>query len=278
MAIVNVTPDSFSDGGDRFDPARAIADGQAMIDAGADILDIGGESTRPGAEAELDVEEELRRIVPVVQGLAAGGVPLSIDTRRAGIMRAALDAGAAIVNDVSALQDDPASLSLVAERAVPVILMHRRGTAAGGYKGPAYGDVVADVRDFLARRIDVCAAAGIGPERIALDPGLGFGKSVEENIRLVLGVPVLATLGCSILIGASRKSFVGRITGVETPRQRLAGSLAFAVEAARRGAGILRVHDVAATREALAVAQAFNRLDGGGQASASHDRELKSNP
>jgi dihydropteroate synthase len=278
MAIVNVTPDSFSDGGDRFDPARAIADGQAMIAAGADILDIGGESTRPGAEAELDVEEELRRVVPVISGLASGGAPISIDTRRAAVMRAALDAGAAIVNDVSALQDDPASLPLVAERAVPVVLMHRRGIAAGGYKGPAYGDVVADVRDFLARRVAACAAAGIGPERIALDPGLGFGKSVEQNIRLVLGVPVLAALGCPVLIGASRKSFVGRITGVEAPRQRLAGSLAFAVEAARRGAGILRVHDVAATREALAVAQAFNRLDGGRQASASHDPELRSNP
>ena len=160
------------------------------------------------------------------------------------------------------------SLPLVAERGVPVILMHRRGTAAGRYEGPAYADVVADVGEFLASRIAACAAAGIAPEQIALDPGLGFGKSVEENMRLVLGVPALASLGCPVLIGASRKSFVGRITGVETARQRLAGSLAFAVEAARQGAAILRVHDVAATREALAVAQAFNRLDGGRRASA----------
>jgi len=232
---------------------------------GADILDIGGESTRPGA-AMVEVEEELRRVLPVVRALARDGACISIDTRHAAVMRAAIAEGAAIVNDVSALRDDPAALPLVAASRTPVILMHRRQAAFGQYSGPRYGEVVADVKAFLQERIAACVAAGIEPAAIALDPGIGFGKGVDDNLRLVLGLPRLADLGHPILVGASRKSFIGRLTTVEEPRERLGGSLAVAVEAARRGAAILRVHDVAATRQALQLAHAFNILDRGGSA------------
>jgi dihydropteroate synthase len=264
MGVVNVTPDSFSDGGLRLDPARAIADGLAMLADGADFVDVGGESTRPGAEA-VSVEEELRRVVPVVRGLADAGALVSIDTRRARVMAAALDAGARMVNDVSALGDDADALPLVAARACPVVLMHRRGSAADRYRGEAYADVVAEVRDFLAARVAQCVASGVARADIAIDPGIGFGKLPAKgydptlNLRLIAGIPTLAALGHPVLIGVSRKNLVGYITDEPDAARRLGGSLALGLEAARRGAAILRVHDVRETVQALKAVAAFNK-------------------
>jgi dihydropteroate synthase len=252
MAIVNVTPDSFSDGGERLETTQAIDDGLRFVSECADIVDVGGESTRPGA-LPVPVEEELRRVRPVVEGLAARGVVVSIDTRRAAVARACLDAGARIVNDVSALTDDPELLPLVAERGAPVVLVHRRGRQEDKYDGPAYGDVVADTRAFLVGRARACEQAGVARERIVLDPGVGFGKTPEENLALVAGAGRLAEAGYPVLIGASRKGFIGRLTGIKEPRLRDPASVWLAVEAARQGASIVRVHDVAGTRQALAV-------------------------
>jgi dihydropteroate synthase len=254
MAIVNVTPDSFSDGGERLEPAQAIDDGLRFVSEGADIVDVGGESTRPGSRP-IDADEELQRVLPVVTGLARRGLVVSIDTRRAAVARACLDAGARIVNDVSALQDDPALMPLVAERGAPVVLMHRQGRPEEKYVVPPYANVVEEVRQFLVQRAEACQAAGIARERIALDPGLGFGKSVQENVDLVAGAGRLAEAGYPVLIGASRKSFIGRLTGIEEPRERDPASIWLAVEAARRGAAFVRVHDVAGTRQALAVSR-----------------------
>jgi dihydropteroate synthase len=256
MAIVNVTPDSFSDGGERLEPAQAIGDGLRFVSEGADIVDVGGESTRPGSQP-VDADEELRRVLPVVEGLAKRDVVVSIDTRRAAVARACLDAGARIVNDVSALADDPELMPLLAQRGAPVVLMHRAGRAEDKYAVPAYDDVVEDVRRFLLQRAAACEAAGIRRGCIALDPGLGFGKSVQENVALIAGAGRLADAGYPVLIGASRKSFIGRLTGVEEPRRRDPASVWLAVEAMRRGAAIVRVHDVAGTRQALAVWQAM---------------------
>ncbi|MFO1160521.1 MAG: dihydropteroate synthase [Reyranellaceae bacterium] len=256
MAIVNVTPDSFSDGGERLDPAQAIDDGLRFVSEGADIIDVGGESTRPGS-SPTSAEEELRRVLPVVADLAKRGAIVSIDTRRAGVARACLDAGARIVNDVSALHDDPAMLGLVAERGAPVVLMHRRGRSENAYDGPGYGDVVEEVRGFLIERARACEQGGIDRGRIALDPGIGFGKSVAENAALIAGTARLADAGYPVLIGSSRKGFIGRLTGVTEPRRRDPASVWLAVETARRGAAIVRVHDVAGTRQALAVSAAI---------------------
>jgi dihydropteroate synthase len=256
MAIVNVTPDSFSDGGDRYDKTQAIIDGLRFVDQGADIVDVGGETTRPGS-VEISPEEELRRVVPVVEGLARGGALVSIDTRRAVVARACLDAGARIVNDVSALRDDPAMAAVVAERSASVVLMHRRGVSHEKYEGAAYGDVVEDVLRFLLGRAEVGLANGIERACIALDPGIGFGKSVAENISLIAGAGRLAEAGYPVLIGSSRKGFIGKLTGLTNPRDRDPASVWLAVEAARRGAAIVRVHDVAGTRQALAVAAAM---------------------
>jgi dihydropteroate synthase len=256
MAIANVTPDSFSDGGERLDAAHAIDDGLRFVSEGADIVDVGGESTRPGSRPTA-ADEELRRVLPVVEGLARQGVLVSIDTRRASVARACLDAGARIVNDVSALSDDPELMPLVARRGVPVVLMHRRGRSEAKYDGPAYGDVVEEVRRFLLDRARASEAAGIARERIALDPGIGFGKSVEENVALIAGAARLADAGYPVLVGSSRKGFIGRLTGIAEPRRRDPASVWLAVEAARRGAAIVRVHDVAAVRQALAVSSAM---------------------
>ncbi len=256
MAIVNVTPDSFSDGGTRLDPARAIVDGLQFLAQGADLLDIGGESTRPGSQP-VSVEEELRRVMPVVEGLARRGAVISIDTRRAEVARASLDAGARIVNDVSALRDDPEMLPLVAARNVPVVLMHRRGRPEDRYEGAPYADVVEDVRNFLLDRARVCETAGVAHDNIAIDPGIGFGKSVEENLALIAGADRLAAAGYPVLVGCSRKGFIGRLTGEKEPGRRDPASVWLAVEALRRGAAIVRVHDVAATRQALAVSAAM---------------------
>jgi dihydropteroate synthase len=256
MAIVNVTPDSFSDGGERLDPAQAIDDGLRFISEGADIVDVGGESTRPGSRP-IDAEEELHRVLSVVEGLARRGVVISIDTRRAAVARACLDAGARIVNDVSALEDDPELMPLVADRRAPVVLMHRRGRAEDKYVVPAYDNVVEEVRSFLLERAGACEARGVARHDIALDPGVGFGKNVTENLALIAGAGRLADAGYPVLVGASRKSFIGRLTGIEEPRHRDPASTWLAVEAARRGAAIVRVHDVAATRQALAVSMAM---------------------
>jgi len=256
MAIVNVTPDSFSDGGERLDPARAIDDGLRFVAEGADILDVGGESTRPGS-APVSAEEECRRVLPVVEGLVRGGAVVSLDTRRAMVAAAGLAAGARIVNDVSALRDDPALLPLVVRRQAAVVLMHRRGRPEERYAGPAYESVVEDVRRFLLDRAAACQAAGIERENIALDPGLGFGKKVEEEVALITGTRRLAETGYPVLIGCSRKNFIGRLTGVEKPADRDPASAWLSVEAIRRGASIVRVHNVVAFRQALAVSEAM---------------------
>lgn len=256
MAIVNVTPDSFSDGGERLDPAQAIEDGLRLVAEGADILDVGGESTRPGSRPP-PAEEELRRILPVVEGLARHKATISIDTRRASVARAALDAGARIVNDISALRDDPAMLPLIAGRDCDIVLMHRRGLPENSFAGPAYADVVGEVRAFLLERLSCCEAAGIAPDRIALDPGIGFGKSVTQELELIAGTGRLAEAGLPVLVGCSRKSFIGKLTGVERAADRDPASAWLAAEAVRRGAAIVRVHNVVATRQALAVSAAM---------------------
>jgi len=256
MAIVNVTPDSFSDGGERLDPARAIDDGLRFVAEGADILDVGGESTRPGS-APVSPEEECRRVLPVVEGLVRGGAVVSLDTRRALVAEAGLTAGARIVNDVSALRDDSALLPVIVRRKAAVVLMHRRGRPEERYAGPAYEDVVEDVRRFLLDRAAACRAAGVERENIALDPGLGFGKKVEEELALIAGTTRLVETGYPVLIGCSRKSFIGRLTGVEKPADRDPASAWLSVEAIRRGASIARVHNVAALRQALAVFEAM---------------------
>ncbi len=256
MAILNVTPDSFSDGGERLDPAKAVEDGLRFVAEGADYVDVGGESTRPGSRP-TPVEEELCRILPVVAGLAKQNAVVSIDTRRASVARAALDAGARIVNDVSALRDDPAMPALVAERCCDVVLMHRRGLPENTFAGPRYANVVEEVRLFLLERAMACEAAGIEKERIALDPGIGFGKSVPQELELIAGAGRFAEAGYPVLVGCSRKSFIGKLTGVEKPSERDPASVWLAVEAVRRGAAIVRVHAVAATRQALAISAAM---------------------
>ncbi len=252
MGIVNVTPDSFSDGGDFLDPTVAVAHGRALVDQGADILDIGGESTRPGA-APTGPDDELARVLPVIEGLAGIGVPLSIDTRRAGVMRRAVAAGASIVNDVTALTGDPDSLDTVARLGVSVVLMHMRGEPGTMQDNPSYGDVVSEVRDYLADRVSACEKAGIPRQRIAVDPGIGFGKTLTHNLSLFAHLDRLDDIGCPVLLGASRKRFIAGLCGDVAPKDRLAGSLAAALRGVAAGARILRVHDVAATRQALTV-------------------------
>jgi dihydropteroate synthase len=256
MGIINVTPDSFSDGGDRLDSGRAIADGFAMLEAGADILDVGGESTRPGA-APVTLEEELARVIPVIRELAGAGALVSIDSCHADVMAAALDAGARIVNDVTALTGSAGSLALVAEAQVPVVLMHILGEPRSMQVAPRYRDVALDIYDYLGERLAACQAAGIPRERITIDPGIGFGKTVAHNLQLLDRLALFHGLGCAVLLGASRKSFIGRLSKSEPPKERLAGSLAAALAAVARGVQILRVHDVAETKQALTVWQAI---------------------
>jgi dihydropteroate synthase len=254
MGVVNVTPDSFSDGGLYLDPGAAIEHGRELAEAGADILDVGGESTRPGAAA-VAVEEELRRVEPVVAGLADLGVAISVDTSKAPVAAAALDAGATIVNDVTALRGDPEMAGLVAERGAGLVLMHMAGDPRTMQVNPEYADVVAEVRDFLAARLAVATAAGIEESRIWLDPGIGFGKTAEHNFELLRGLDQLAALGRPILVGTSRKSFIGRADGSETD-DRLGGTIATSILAAAAGAAVLRVHDVREMSQALTVASA----------------------
>ncbi|MGH7109188.1 MAG: dihydropteroate synthase [Stellaceae bacterium] len=252
MGVVNVTPDSFSDGGRWFDAAQAIAHGRALVKAGADILDIGGESTRPGAEP-VSPEEEIRRIEPVVRELAASGAIVSIDTRRAAVMERALAAGARIWNDISALAGDPDSLARAARHRVPVVLMHMRGDPRTMQQDPVYASPLVEVLDVLEARIAACAGAGIAPERLAIDPGIGFGKRVPHNLELIAGIGAFHALGCPVVLGASRKSTIARVSRGEPAEERLPGSLALGLFALGQGAQILRVHDVAETRQALAL-------------------------
>lgn len=250
MGILNVTPDSFFDGGRHDDPDRAVERGRMLAAEGADIVDVGGESTRPGARA-VDASVEIARVVPVVEALAAEGIPVSVDTSKPEVMRAALAAGASMVNDVRALLE-PGAMEVVASSDAAVCLMHMRGTPETMQVETAYADVVAEVRDFLARRAAACERAGIARNRIVVDPGFGFGKGVAENLALLRRLRDLVAAGYPVLAGLSRKSTIGAITG-RSPGDRLAGSLAAALTAVERGAAIVRVHDVRETVDALRV-------------------------
>ncbi len=255
MGVVNVTPDSFSDGGEYLDPARAVEHAAALVEQGADALDIGGESTRPGA-AEVGAEEELARVLPVLDGLVGVGVPVSIDTAKAAVADAAIEAGATIVNDVTALRGDPELAGLCAERGVEVVLMHMQGNPRTMQEDPTYDDVVDDVKAFLAERIEHAVAAGIDERRIWVDPGIGFGKTADHNIQLLRRLGELRSLGRPLLVGTSRKSFIGKITGAPVER-RLGGTIASCALAAANGADWVRVHDVEEVREGLVVAAAI---------------------
>ena len=255
MGVVNVTPDSFSDGGLYLDPEAAIQHGVDLAEAGAAILDVGGESTRPGAE-EVGVGEELRRVVPVIEGLEGVEAEISVDTSKAAVAAAALDAGAGIVNDVTALRGDPEMAALCAERGATVVLMHMLGSPRTMQENPVYGDVVADVKAFLAGRVEAATAAGIAEARIWLDPGIGFGKTAEHNLELLRRLAELRELDRPLVIGTSRKSFIGRVDGSDAG-ERLGGTIASSVLAAAEGAEVLRVHDVAEVGQAMAVATAI---------------------
>jgi len=255
MGVVNVTPDSFSDGGFFLDPEAAIAHGRELAEAGAEILDVGGESTRPGADPVL-AEEELRRVVPVIRGLSGLDCEVSVDTSKATVAEAALDAGATIVNDITALRGDPAMAPLCAERGATVVLMHMLGEPRTMQEDPRYDDVVAEVKSFLSERLQAAAAAGVAEERVWLDPGIGFGKTAAHNMELLRRLGELRELGRPLVVGTSRKSFIGRVDG-SAAGERLGGTIASSVLAAAEGAEVLRVHDVAEMRQALAVAAAI---------------------
>ena len=252
IGVLNVTPDSFSDGGRWFDVERAVARGRALVAAGADIIDVGGESTRPGA-AELPPGEEIGRVERVVRALAEAGAVVSIDTRHESVMERALAAGARIVNDVSALTHDPGSLARVARSRASVVLMHMRGEPGTMQREPVYDSALVEVLEYLEARIAACAAVGIPRERIVVDPGIGFGKRVPHNLDLLAGIAAFHALGCGVMLGVSRKSMIAGLSRGEPPDARLSGSLAAALFAVQQGVQILRVHDVAETRQALAL-------------------------
>jgi len=253
MGVVNVTPDSFSDGGRLANPDAAIAHALALAEAGADILDIGGESTRPGAEP-VPADVELARVMPVIEGLQNAGCPLSIsiDTRKAAVAEAAIAAGATILNDVSALSYDPRSAA-VAARAEAVCLMHARGDPRTMQINPTYGNVLLDIYDFLEMRVAAAEAAGIARSRIVVDPGIGFGKTPEHNLALIRRLSLFHGLGCAVMLGVSRKRFIGTLSRVEEAAARVHGSVAAGLAGLAQGVQILRVHDVAETRQALEV-------------------------
>jgi len=259
MGIVNVTPDSFSDGGQFFSPAAALAHAWQLIDEGADIIDVGGESTRPHAP-QVSVAEELARVVPVLEGLRDCPVPVSIDTRKPEVMQAALQLGISLVNDISALESEGA-LALLAQHDAAVCLMHKQGEPQTMQAQPEYADVVAEVLAYLAQRKQAALQAGIADERIVLDPGFGFGKRFEHNVGLFRHLPEMRALDSPILVGVSRKSMLGQILNGRPAAGRDAGSIAAALLAAQSGAAILRVHAVRATRDALAVWEALRRKD-----------------
>ena len=252
MGIVNATPDSFSDGGSYADAGAAAEAGAVMASQGAAIIDVGGESTRPGASTVWE-GDEIERVVPVVRQLASGGNAVSIDTRKSGVMTAAFGAGAAMVNDVSALSWDPESAGVVAKAGVPVILMHHQGDPATMQDAPRYDDVLVDVYLWLEDRIDTAVEAGFAREKILVDPGIGFGKTVAHNLELMNGLALFHGLGCPVVVGASRKRMIGALSGEAPADQRLPGSLALALKAVEQGAQIVRVHDVPETVQALKV-------------------------
>lgn len=259
MGIVNVTPDSFSDGGCHADTDAAVAYALDLVEQGADLLDVGGESTRPGADA-VPLDVEMARVLPVIERLAAQcSVPISVDTRRCEVMRAAVAAGAGMINDVSALAGDGA-LDAAAQLGVPVVLMHMRGEPRMMQDAPHYADVVAEVHSFLAQRIFACEMSGIDKKRMLVDPGFGFGKLHEHNLALLANLRRFADLGVPLMVGLSRKRLIGEITG-RALAERVHGSVAAALLAVERGASIVRVHDVAATLDALAMAQALRGFE-----------------
>lgn len=258
MGILNVTPDSFSDGGLFNAPEAALAQARAMQAAGADIIDVGGESTRPGAR-EIGVEEEISRTAPVIGSIRAGSdIPISIDTRKSMVARAAIGAGASMVNDVAAFTFDPALAGITADSGLPVCLMHAQGDPQTMQQDPRYDDVVLDVYDFLEDRIAAAEAAGIDRARIVTDPGIGFGKTLQHNVTLLRHLSLYHALGCPILLGASRKRFIGTIAGVDDARDRMPGSLAVALAGVAQGVQILRVHDTGETRQALSLHMALS--------------------
>ncbi|MBI3516368.1 MAG: dihydropteroate synthase [Proteobacteria bacterium] len=259
MGVVNVTPDSFSDGGAFLDPGAAAAHGLELAAAGAAIIDVGGESARPGAAA-TEPAEERRRVVPVVKALADQGVRVSIDSRHAEVMAAALDAGARILNDISALEG-PGSLALASRTQVPVVLMHMRGEPRTMQQATRYDHVLLDVVDYLAARLTACAEVGIPAARVVIDPGIGFAKTAEHNLTILGHLGLFHGLGAALLLGASRKSFIGRLAGGAAADDRLGGSLAAAFHGIARGAQLVRVHDVHETAQALAIWQAVIEHD-----------------
>ncbi len=258
MGIVNVTPDSFSDGGQFLQADHAVGHALKLIEEGADLIDIGGESSRPGAES-VPIEDELQRVVPVVEQLRSQTeIPISVDTYKSEVAQAALAAGADIINDISALRMDPEMVRVLAQSGAPVILMHMLGTPATMQQSPHYTNCVEEISAFFVQRIAFAVQHGIARERIIVDPGIGFGKRLEDNLDLLGALHRFTQFGLPLLVGASRKSFISRVTGAQTsPTERLGGSIAAAVVARQRGANILRVHDVAATIEALKVAEAI---------------------
>ncbi|TVQ89954.1 MAG: dihydropteroate synthase [Deltaproteobacteria bacterium] len=257
MGIVNLTPDSFSDGGRFVDPRAAIDHAHALIEQGADLLDLGAESTRPGADP-VSPSEEIDRLIPVIEALRSEGtvVPISVDTTKAAVARIALEAGASWINDVSALHD-PDMASVCAAAGCTLVLMHRRGTPKTMQRDTCYHDLIGEVSDFLADRVVRAAQAGIEPERVVLDPGVGFGKALGDNPTLIAMTPRLRATGHRVLIGASRKRFIGELTGVQEPSERVAGSIGAALAAAQLGADVVRVHDVGPTVQALRVYRAI---------------------
>lgn len=258
MGVVNVTPDSFSDGGRFFPTAAAVAHARQLIAEGADLLDIGGESTRPGA-APVKLDEERRRVLPVLEALADAGVPLSVDTRKPELMREAVAAGAAMVNDINGFES-PGALDVIAATGCAICVMHKQGDPQTMQQSPQYADVAAEVGDYLRQRIVAAERVGIARDRIVVDPGFGFGKTLDHNLELLRQLSTIAAPGVPVLAGLSRKSMIGKLTGREAG-DRLAGSIAAALLAVQRGAAIVRVHDVAATRDALAVWNAMKKSD-----------------
>jgi dihydropteroate synthase len=261
MGILNVTPDSFSDGGEWFDFDEAVQHGRALVAEGADILDVGGESTRPGA-APVALDEELRRVVPVIRVLREVGAQLSVDTMKLTVAEAAVEAGATFVNDVTAFRHEPELAGFVADRGCDCCLMHMLGEPRTMQDDPRYDDVVDDVRAFLEERAEFAVGEGVREERIMVDPGIGFGKTLDHNLELLRRLDEIVAVGFPVVVGTSRKSFLGRLTGREDPHDRIAATVATTVLALERGAAVFRVHDVAPTKDALTVATATLRADG----------------
>jgi dihydropteroate synthase len=265
MGVINVTPDSFSDGGRFFEHRDALAQAQALVAAGADLLDIGGESTRPYADP-VPLEEELRRVVPLIEAVrATTDTPISIDTYKSQVARAALNAGAGLINDISALRFDPAMAPLVAEHRVPVVLMHMQGTPRDMQLKPHYDDLLGEIKAFFKERLDFALSQGIPRDLLILDPGIGFGKTFQHNLEILNHLEAFLDLGCPLMIGASRKAFIGHLLNLPNGEVRDVGTLAAVAVAVQRGARIVRTHNVAYTRQFLTVMQAI--LGGGGQGS-----------